>query len=261
MHFLKPAEQEEIDSRKVDLPSHLLKKKIAIFDLDETLIRCETKNIEKADRIITIKLPSGQKARIGLNIRPKIIQALTSIMKNYNMIVFTASVQTYADSVINYIDPTKEFFKYRLYRTHCLPRVLEGKTTYIKDLRVINNVPLERMVIIDNSVMSFAFQLDNGIPILPFYNNKDDNEMIILSHYLAKLSKFDDLSLHNGANFNLKVLLEEASSHRTESDDLEESSERSYNDTFISNKTVMRKMSKIQTKILDTMESVKKEYK
>ena len=40
------------------------------------------------------------------------------------------------------------------------------------------------MVIIDNSNLSFAFHLDNGIPILPFYDNKKDNELVTLVNYL-----------------------------------------------------------------------------
>lgn len=43
---------------------------------------------------------------------------------------------------------------------------------YIKDLRIIKNRNLKDVVIIDNAVYSFGFQLDNGIPILPFYDDK-----------------------------------------------------------------------------------------
>jgi TFIIF-interacting CTD phosphatase-like protein len=36
---------------------------------------------------------------------------------------------------------------------------------FVKDLRVINNIDLENTLILDNHIYSFAFQLDNGIPI------------------------------------------------------------------------------------------------
>jgi hypothetical protein len=55
---------EEIESLRIDLPEKLLKKKLAIFDLDETLIHCELKNPQKAEKLITIKLPNGNKARV-----------------------------------------------------------------------------------------------------------------------------------------------------------------------------------------------------
>ena len=51
---------------------------------------------------------------------------------------------------------------------------------YIKDLRIIKNRNLKDIVIIDNAVYSFGFQLDNGIPILPFYEDKSDEEMLHL---------------------------------------------------------------------------------
>lgn len=56
----------EIESMLLDLPEKLLKKKLAIFDLDETLVHCELKNPQKADKIITIKLTNGQKARVRI---------------------------------------------------------------------------------------------------------------------------------------------------------------------------------------------------
>ena len=44
-------------------------------------------------------------------------------------------------------------------------------------LNSFKGVSLKDMVIIDNSVLSFAFHLDNGIPILPYYNGEEETEM------------------------------------------------------------------------------------
>ena len=88
----------------------------------------------------------------------------------------------------------KSYFKYRLYRHNCVKLNSENGTIYVKDLRIIKNVPLSNMIIIDNSVLSFAFHLNNGIPILPFYSNKEDYEMVFLKNYLTKLSKYDNLT-------------------------------------------------------------------
>jgi CTD small phosphatase-like protein 2 len=85
--------------------------------------------------------------------------------------VFTASHKAYADVVLNYLDPNNEVIEYRLYRDSCV-QTEEG--VYIKDLRVIKNRNMKDMVIVDNAVYSFGFQLDNGIPILPFYEDKTD---------------------------------------------------------------------------------------
>lgn len=47
---------------------------------------------------------------------------------------------------------------------------------------------MKDMVIVDNAVYSFGFQLDSGIPILPFYDDKNDEELKHLSYYLKCLS-------------------------------------------------------------------------
>jgi hypothetical protein len=49
------------------------------------------------------------------------------------------------------------------------------------------------MIIIDNSVVSFAFNLDNGLPILPYYNSKKDNELLCCAYYLISIFDYDDL--------------------------------------------------------------------
>jgi len=63
---LKMPDIKEIEHLIFDLPDKFLKKKLAIFDLDETLIHCELKNPQKAEKLITIKLPNGNKARVNI---------------------------------------------------------------------------------------------------------------------------------------------------------------------------------------------------
>lgn len=43
-------------------------------------------------------------------------------------------------------------------------------------------------MIVDNSAYSFAMQIDNGIPILPYYEGKD-YELAALEGYLNKLAE------------------------------------------------------------------------
>jgi len=209
---LKKPVEEEIKHLFMDLPEYMTKKKkLAIFDLDETLIHCELKNPKDAQKRIKIKLPNGGTAKIGLNIRPHIIPCLEEIQKKYHTIIYTASDQSYADSVLDFIDPWKEYFKVRLYRHNCVKVISENGSIYIKDLRIIRNIPMNNMVIIDNSVLSFAFQLENGIPVLPFYSNKSDNELIYLRDYLMELHKSDNLRETNSKVFNLSKLMNETS--------------------------------------------------
>jgi CTD small phosphatase-like protein 2 len=83
------------------------------------------------------------------------------------MVIFTAAEQTYADLIVDVLDPEKKLFAHRLYRHHCI-RV---EDVYVKDLRIIGDRALEDMLIVDNSIISFAYQLDNGIPICGFFSS------------------------------------------------------------------------------------------
>ena len=64
------------------------------------------------------------------------------------------------------------------------------------------------MIIIDNSALSFAFNVNNGIPILPFYDNVGDEELRHLTFYLKCLqeSRADDIRYHNQEAFGLYKL-------------------------------------------------------
>lgn len=54
---------------------------------------------------------------------------------------------------------------------------------YVKDLRVIDRPP-EDLVLVDNAAYSYAFQIENGIPIIPYYEGKVDYELKALQEYL-----------------------------------------------------------------------------
>ena len=79
------------------------------------------------------------------------------------------------------IDPERRYP--RLYRQHCI-RTNEG--IYIKDLRVIRNRNIKDILLVDNAVYSFGFQLTNGVPILPFYRDPNDRELLQLVSYLKE---------------------------------------------------------------------------
>jgi Dullard-like phosphatase family protein len=190
-----------------DIPS---KKRLAIFDLDETLAHSEFKNIEKAQHKITVKLPSQKEVQIGLNIRPHWKKALKEISKHYFIVVYTASDHSYADSILNFMDPDNEFFEYRLYRSNCIFTKVESDEKlkfYIKDLNIFEDIDLKDMVIIDNTILSYAYHLNNGIPILPYYNSEKDFELMFLAGYLNQIYEFDDLREANKKYIKLENLV------------------------------------------------------
>lgn len=100
--------------------------------------------------------------------------------------VYTASKQSYADAIIDHIDPSGSMIAHRLYREDCL-EVQEN--LFVKDLRVIGGRDLRDMCLVDNALYSFYFQLPNGVPILPYYNNPKDVELLKLGAWLLRLPK------------------------------------------------------------------------
>ena len=192
-----PQRNNEINSMTVEVPflreMKITGKRVAIFDLDETLMHRKLKNIENTENIISIHLPSNKEVKVGINLRPHLFKSLQKIKKYYYLIAFTASQQAYADAVLNLIDPKKEIFSMRLYRHNCTQVKIENETIYIKDLRILRGINLKDVVIIDNSILSFAYQLDNGIPIVPYLEGKEDDELLFLSSFLINIAHEKDL--------------------------------------------------------------------
>ena len=113
------------------------------------------------------------------------------LSKHFELVVFTASHRNYAEAVIDLLDPQKELISLRLSREHC-HRTEEG--IHMKDLRIFEGArKLENLVIEDNSLYCFGFQMDRGIPILPFYQDPLDSELEELEEFLLKLKQdFED---------------------------------------------------------------------
>ena len=120
--------------------------------------------------------------------------------------VFTASYQSYADAILDFIDPDRRYFQFRLYRESC---TVVGET-YVKDLRILKNRSLRDVILVDNSVFSFAFQLENGVPIIPYYDDPMDTELYHLMSYMQDVRSAKDVRTHNRTVFSLLELQQSA---------------------------------------------------
>lgn len=179
----------------LNIPKHKQKKHYLFLDLDETLIHtCELN--DDPDIIILTK-------SIYFKLRPYVHTFLEIISTYYTIIIFTASVYEYANAIIDYLDPHNQFIAGLYTRESCM-RTKNG--IYIKDLRLFSNMSLLNALIIDDKSHSFAFQIDNGIPIIPFYGDKKDKELKYLLRYLIKLSYYDNLPLINKGILKLHLL-------------------------------------------------------
>ena len=124
-----------------------------ILDLDETLVH--------------FKISEENKVEGVLRVRPCINEFLEKVDKYYELIIFTAATQEYADILIDAIEENKIYFEHRLYRQHT---VIIGND-FIKDLSRIGR-PLDKIAIVDNMPQNFRLQKENGINIKAFWGEE-----------------------------------------------------------------------------------------
>ena len=209
-------------------------KKIALFDLDETLVHCTGDINLKAEpyqHCINVVLPGNIETKVGINIRPFWKKTLNLIKKYYHIVVFTASHQAYADAVLDFMDPTKKYFNYRLYRNNCSLVDINNVKFYVKDLDIFNEFyDLKDIIIVDNSVLSFIYHLENGIPIVPYYNEDKDGSLYVVGLYLIHIYKEYDLREANKKYINLNSFLNEAKEKKIKESPI---NEESFNSSII----------------------------
>ena len=73
---------------------------------------------------------------------------------------------------------------------------------HVKDLRVIDR-DLSQMVLVDNAAYSYIYQMDNGIPIIPYYHGDQDYELQVLQKYIESMLFYSDVRQLNKKTFKL----------------------------------------------------------
>ncbi|TVY34773.1 Nuclear envelope morphology protein, partial [Lachnellula occidentalis] len=184
-----------------ETPSGRLTQKTLVLDLDETLIHSMAKGGRMSSgHMVEVKLNNlvaadgsstlGPQHPILYYVykRPHCDDFLRRICKWYNLVVFTASVQEYADPVIDLLEQERKFFSGRYYRQHCTYR----HGAYIKDLSSVEP-DLSKVMILDNSPLSYMFHQDNAIPIEGWINDPTDNDLLHLVPLLEGLQYVTDV--------------------------------------------------------------------
>jgi len=176
--------------------------KLLIFDMDETLIAAKQGD-KLPDKFETTFDYDLNGVKISVRLRPYVLDVLERLSTIYEIIVFTAGIQKYADPILDYLDSSKKIFKRRLYRTDCI----FVHKFFVKDLDIILDREKEKMIIVDNSIVSFAFDLDNGVPINSFYGTEvEDRELLFLLSFLEEAAKVDDVRKPIADSFRLSML-------------------------------------------------------
>ena len=142
-----------------------------VLDLDETLIH--------------FKMNPNDEESGTIQIRPYLYNFLDKIKNYYELVVFTAATQEYADPIIDAIEQNKKYFDYRLYRIHTI--IIDND--FVKDLSKLGR-DLSKVIIVDNMKQNYKLQKNNGINIRPFWGKDDDDTALIdLLDILIKIAE------------------------------------------------------------------------
>lgn len=140
-------------------------RKILVLDLDETLIHTD---IGSDDKYLTTLRPYVTEFLAHCHSELK-----TDNMKN-EIVLFTAGVKGYADSILELLDPKGALFSRRFYRHDC--SIVNG--SYVKDLRKVYVHASDRVCIIDNTPTAYSLQPHLGVPIKDFLGDPNDRELL-----------------------------------------------------------------------------------
>lgn len=200
---------EAIECLNLDQPKkQKLTSKTVIFDLDETLVRvmtdemlANTKMLYKADikRTSYVTTKTGKVIEVNVVVRPYAIEMLNKLAPYYEIIIFTAATKSYGDAIMDLLDPNNTLIDHRLYRNNCM----KLNEVYIKDLRVLNR-DLNEVVIVDNNIVSFSHQIENGIVIPAFEGSKSDSQLAELWIFLRQSAYAKDIRIPIASKYNLK---------------------------------------------------------
>ena len=77
----------------------------------------------------------------------------------------------------------------------------------MKDLDIILDRDKKNLIIVDNSIVSFAFDLDNGVPINSFFGSEEnDKELLFLYSFLEEVAEQPDVRKNIQSSFRLSYL-------------------------------------------------------
>ncbi|KAK3040858.1 hypothetical protein RJ639_029202 [Escallonia herrerae] len=169
-----------------------------VLDLDETLVHSTLEPCEDADFTFSVHL-NLMVHTVFVRCRPHLQDFMERVAGLFEIIIFTASQSIYAEQLLNVLDPKRKVFRHRVYRESCV--FVEGN--YLKDLSILGR-DLARVVMIDNSPQAFGFQVDNGIPIESWFDDRSDKELLLLLPFLESLVGVEDVRPLIAKRFNLR---------------------------------------------------------
>ena len=214
----KKAEQQIITRPSLlpDLHPDDTGKKCLVLDLDETLVHSSFRAVPGADFVIPVQVryiildvlfvslvihsltvfvcPNASNTKIEDVVhfvyvakRPGVDEFLIEMAKHYEIVIYTASLNKYADPLLDLLDPNR-VIRTRLFRESCV--YYEGN--YVKDLSLLDR-DLSQAIIIDNSPSSYSFHPENAIDCSSFIDDPKDRELDQIAAFLTGIKDVENV--------------------------------------------------------------------
>uniref|UniRef100_A0A8C7FQF7 protein-serine/threonine phosphatase n=1 Tax=Oncorhynchus kisutch TaxID=8019 RepID=A0A8C7FQF7_ONCKI len=162
-----------------------------VIDLDETLVHSSFKPISNADFIVPVEI-EGTTHQVYVLKRPYVDEFLQRMGELFECILFTASLAKYADPVTDLLDQCG-VFRARLFRESCVFH----QGFYVKDLSLLGR-ELHKTLILDNSPASYIFHPENAVPVVSWFDDVEDSELLHLLPVFEDLSQAEDIYIRLG---------------------------------------------------------------
>jgi len=166
-----------------------------VLDMDETLICAKFDMcVNGSDIIIPVRYSSMTGTGLSsadlyticfVKKRPFLDEFLEAVAKDWEVVIFTAGVDDYANPILDSIDPHHRI-SYRLFRSSCSCDKVEGGV--YKNLSILGR-DLNRVIIVDNSPNAYRKHVSNAIPIVTWENDGRDRALVRLMPVLHELSQ------------------------------------------------------------------------
>ena len=119
--------------------------------------------------------------------RPGVDEFLVEMAKHYEVVIYTASLNKYADPLLDLLDPHNTI-SFRLFRESCVFH--EGN--YVKDLSLVNR-DLSQTIIVDNSPSSYTFHPESAIDCSSYIDDPKDVELNQIGSFLTGVRHVKDV--------------------------------------------------------------------
>jgi len=197
---LNPVTEEAASEKRHSAPllppqtEEMKGKKTLVLDLDETLVHSGFEGSRETSDFVLSMHVENTHMELFVKLRPFLKEFLQEVSKHFEIVIFTASMLTYADPVIDLmlhaagVESIPE--DHRLFRESCEYDPETG--SFRKDLMALGR-DLKQVIIVDNSPTAYSRNPYNAIPIPTWIDDENDRCLLDVLSILKTLIPVPDV--------------------------------------------------------------------